>query len=665
MDPSIQRQNVRQVPRIHQIRSQQNLEDTNKIKIIEDQINKNLSHDSGLNNVRSPTSPEAMNSKESPEEKELDQKVDYNLVKNEQKIKESQIERNDDTLLNNNSIQSPLNEATILPQNNSNNNNINPTLKFKNSRQSNRSDSGNHGHNSISPNPAKNQNVKSANSMSVIAEVPHKIVIKKPSYPMDSKTALKYFSRHLTRFEIESELATDFFDEIYFTGAPGIDKIDAVIPQEFEDPSDQEATQSKIKSTNHGFDNADGSYKQIKHDHINYRYEIIEELGSGSFGNVVKVIDHKILKQNEEIERYIKKKIIKYGPTDYINHIADFDELNEKRNRNCYFALKIVKNKARYQQQAMKEVKILSSLKSYDKHNKLNVVHLFDYFIFRNHFCMTFELLGINLYQLIQKNYYRGFSLNIVRRIAIAVLKCLYALYKDNIIHCDLKPENILVYPKHVKATIKPSDNQSEKNEDGKQTPHHQNGIKVIDFGSSCYTNEKIYTYIQSRFYRAPEIILGKSYDMPIDMWSFGCIMAELYTGIPCFPGEDENEQISMMLELLGLGRTILRFFSFEISIPNALLFPKPIPSGHPDPNDLRNTKRARLFFNIHGDPKPKIMVNSKNRKRSVGAKTFESKFKCKDFIFLDFISKLITWSASSRMTPIEAIRHEFIQKKR
>ena len=58
-------------------------------------------------------------------------------------------------------------------------------------------------------------------------------------------------------------------------------------------------------------------------------------------------------------------------------------------------------------------------------------------------------------------------------------------------------------------------------------------------------------------------------------------------------------------------------------------------------------------------------MVNSKNRKRSVGAKTFESKFKCKDFIFLDFISKLITWSASSRMTPIEAIRHEFIQKKR
>ena len=148
-----------------------------------------------------------------------------------------------------------------------------------------------------------------------------------------------------------------------------------------------------------------------------------------------------------------------------------------------------------------------------------------------------------------QKNYYRGFSLNIVRRIAIAVLKCLYALYKDNIIHCDLKPENILVYPKKLDDETK-----SRKSDSGSN--YHQNGIKVIDFGSSCYTNEKIYTYIQSRFYRAPEVILGKNYDLPIDMWSFGCIIAELYTGVPVFPGEDENEQITLMLEVLGKYRT-------------------------------------------------------------------------------------------------------------
>ena len=70
----------------------------------------------------------------------------------------------------------------------------------------------------------------------------------------------------------------------------------------------------------------------------------------------------------------------------------------------------------------------------------------------------------------------------------------------------------------------------------------NKSGIKVIDFGSSCFEAERIYTYIQSRFYRAPEIILGIPYTPAIDMWSFGCVLAELYTGFPLFPGENEAE---------------------------------------------------------------------------------------------------------------------------
>ena len=54
---------------------------------------------------------------------------------------------------------------------------------------------------------------------------------------------------------------------------------------------------------------------------------------------------------------------------------------------------------------------------------------------------------------------------------------------------------------------------------------------QVIDFGSSCYEHQRVYTYIQSRFYRAPEVILGAKYTMSIDMWSYGCILAELLTG--------------------------------------------------------------------------------------------------------------------------------------
>jgi dual specificity tyrosine-phosphorylation-regulated kinase 2/3/4 len=80
-----------------------------------------------------------------------------------------------------------------------------------------------------------------------------------------------------------------------------------------------------------------------------------------------------------------------------------------------------------------------------------------------------------------------------------------------------------------------------------------KSGIKLIDFGSSCFQTERIYTYIQSRFYRAPEIILGIPYTMGIDMWSFGCILAELYTGFPLFPGENEQEQLALIMEVRGV----------------------------------------------------------------------------------------------------------------
>ena len=65
-----------------------------------------------------------------------------------------------------------------------------------------------------------------------------------------------------------------------------------------------------------------------------------------------------------------------------------------------------------------------------------------------------------------------------------------------------------------------------------------KSAVRVIDFGSSCFEHEKVYTYIQSRFYRSPEVILGMNYHMAIDMWSLGCILAEMVTGVPLFPGE-------------------------------------------------------------------------------------------------------------------------------
>jgi len=104
----------------------------------------------------------------------------------------------------------------------------------------------------------------------------------------------------------------------------------------------------------------------------------------------------------------------------------------------------------------------------------------------------------------------------------------------------------------------------------------NKSGIKIIDFGSGCFLEERMYTYIQSRFYRAPEVIFGIPYTMAIDMWSLGCILCELFTGVPIFPGEDEVEQVSCFMEILGV----------------------------PDKELLMTSTRGHLFFDNHKIPK-------------------------------------------------------------
>jgi dual specificity protein kinase YAK1 len=76
--------------------------------------------------------------------------------------------------------------------------------------------------------------------------------------------------------------------------------------------------------------------------------------------------------------------------------------------------------------------------------------------------------------------------------------------------------------------------------------------IKVIDFGSACQETNQMYSYIQSRFYRSPEVLLGLDYSSAIDMWSFGCITVELFLGLPMFPGTSEYNQLSRIIDTLG-----------------------------------------------------------------------------------------------------------------
>lgn len=113
---------------------------------------------------------------------------------------------------------------------------------------------------------------------------------------------------------------------------------------------------------------------------------------------------------------------------------------------------------------------------------------------------------------------------------ASQILKALRFLSVLGIIHCDLKPENILLC----------SPNRST--------------IKLIDFGSSCNFDHRPYTYIQSRFYRSPEVLFLLPYNMGIDMWSLGCILIELHTGSPLFQGDNAHDQVYRIVEVLGIG---------------------------------------------------------------------------------------------------------------
>ncbi|KAK2977240.1 hypothetical protein RJ640_028445, partial [Escallonia rubra] len=195
-----------------------------------------------------------------------------------------------------------------------------------------------------------------------------------------------------------------------------------------------------------------------------------------------------------------------------------------------FVAVKIIKNQPAYYHQALVEVSILTTLnKKFDPEDKHHIVRIYDYFVYQRHLCIVFELLDTNLYELIKLNQFRGLSLSIVQLFSKQILRGL-ALMKDaGIIHCDLKPENILLC-----TSVKPAE------------------IKIIDFGSACMEDRTVYSYIQSRYYRSPEVLLGYQYTTAIDMWSFGCIVAELYLGLPLFPGASEFDLLRRMIKIIG-----------------------------------------------------------------------------------------------------------------
>ncbi|KAI6175581.1 Dual-specificity kinase [Aphelenchoides bicaudatus] len=412
------------------------------------------------------------------------------------------------------------------------------------------------------PPPTTSSASSSTTSSSATAGTPNNFKGNRP------EDALRIFGSKLTAYE-HTEIYN--FNRIYFVGSQANKR--GGIPGGVN---------------NAGYDDENGSYLLVPHDHIAYRYEILKVIGKGSFGQVIKAYDHKYQQ---------------------------------------FVALKLVRNEKRFHRQAEEEIRILDHLRSQDAEGTHNVIHMLDHFNFRNHKCITFELMSINLYELIKKNKFHGFTGQLVRKFAHSMLQCLELLHKNKLIHCDLKPENVLL-----------------------KNPN-RSSIKVIDFGSSCFENQRIYTYIQSRFYRAPEVILGAKYGMPIDMWSLGCILAELLTGYPLLPGEDENDQLALIVELLGVPQT------------------KVLEAG----------KRTRNFFSSRGHPRycqvtqlmdGTIVLGGGRSKRGKmrgppGSRTWMQALKnLGDDLFIDFLKRCLDWDPDTRLTPQQALKHPWLRRR-
>ncbi|KAI0789116.1 kinase-like protein [Abortiporus biennis] len=367
---------------------------------------------------------------------------------------------------------------------------------------------------------------------------------------------------------------------------------------------------------NDGYDNDDYDYILYVNDWLGtddgHKYLILDILGQGTFGQVVKC-------QNMKTHEVV--------------------------------AVKVVKNKPAYFNQSMMEVTILELLNTQcDPHDEHHILRLRDSFIHKNHLCLVFELLSSNLYELIKQNQFQGLSTQLVKVFTAQLLDAMTVLKEARLIHCDLKPENIL-----LKSLQSPQ-------------------IKVIDFGSACHERQTVYTYIQSRFYRSPEVLLGLPYTAAIDMWSLGCIAVELFLGLPLFPGTSEYNQITRIVEMLGIppqqmldnGKQTSQFFDSYVDMYGHKKYKlKSLEQYSREHNTQEQPgkqyfKATTLPDIINQAPMPTFKSNRQAHEAEKGMSMYFDKMNNRA-AFIDFCQGLLNMNPYERWTPQQARMHPFI----
>ncbi|XP_056092623.1 homeodomain-interacting protein kinase 1 isoform X1 [Rhinichthys klamathensis goyatoka] len=347
----------------------------------------------------------------------------------------------------------------------------------------------------------------------------------------------------------------------------------------------------------------EGDYQLVQHEilcSVSNSYEVLEFLGRGTFGQVAKCW---------------------------------------KRGTNEIMAIKILKNHPSYARQGQIEVSILNRL-SAENADEFNFVRSYECFQHKGHTCLVFEMLEQNLYDFLKHSKFSPLPLRHIRPILQQVATALMKLKSLGLIHADLKPENIMLV-------------------DPIRQPYR---VKVIDFGSASHVSKAVCsTYLQSRYYRAPEIILGLPFCEAIDMWSLGCVIAELFLGWPLYPGASEYDQIRYISQTQGLppeyllsaGTKTSRFFNRgpDSSYP---LWRLKTPSEHESEMGIKSKEARKYIFNCLDDM---MQVNLPTHLE--GTDMLAEKADRRELI--DLLKRMLRLDADKRITPTKTLAHPFV----
>lgn len=246
------------------------------------------------------------------------------------------------------------------------------------------------------------------------------------------------------------------------------------------------------------WDDAEGYYKLIANELVNHgRYRMIKNLGRGVFANVAQAEDTSIQDEN---------------------------------NSHKLVAIKMIRRNDLMRKASQKEMDFVRKVNDADPQDKRHVVRLLSSFDHKGHLCAVFEHMSKNLRDLLKENTNgHGLSLSAVKSYSRQMFVGLQHLQNCQVVHCDLKPDNILV------------------SQDLKT-------IKLCDFGTAVDKRDVMERteYLVSRFYRAPEIILGLDIGHGIDMWAVGCTIYELWTAKILFTGRTNNQMVRAFMDCLG-----------------------------------------------------------------------------------------------------------------